>query len=103
MEVQNAINPQYKFPQNLKIIFMQKSTNKSTNCKLNNAKNKLHTAVGGQHRTQGSIKKYNFEYIHTFEQLGVRSSAKVSLHITGFSQGMWLYSSLKCVPEMPKA
>lgn len=63
-----------------------------------------YSSRGTQHRTQGSIKKYNFEHIHTFEQLRASSSAKVSLHNTArFSQGMWLCSSLKYLPEMPKA
>lgn len=63
-----------------------------------------YSSRGTQHRTRGSITKYNFEYITTFEQLRARSSAKVSLHNkTRFSQGMWLYSSLKYLPEMPKA
>lgn len=63
-----------------------------------------YSSRGTQHRTQGRIKKYYFEYIHTFEQLRARSLAKVSLHnITRFSQGMWIYSSLKNLPEMPKA
>lgn len=63
-----------------------------------------YSSRGTEHRTQCSTKKYSFEYIHAFEQLRARSSAKVSLHnITRFSQGMWLYSSLKYLPEMPKA
>lgn len=63
-----------------------------------------YSSRGTQHRTQGSIKKYNFEHIHTFEQLRARSSAKVGLHnTTRLSQGMWLYSSLMYLPEMPKA
>lgn len=98
LEVQNAKNSQYKLPQNLKIIFMLKFTNK---LQIKQCKELITYSSRG---TQSSIKKYNFEYIHTLEELGARSSAKVSLHnITRFSQGMWLYSSLKCLPEMPKA
>lgn len=81
---------------------MLKSTNK---LQMKQCKELItHSSRWTQHRTQGSIKKYNFEYINTFEQLRARSSAKVSLHnIIRFSQGMWLYSSLKYLPEMPKA
>lgn len=81
---------------------MLKSTNK---LQIKQCKELItYSSRGTQHRTQGSIKKYNFEYINTFEQLRAKSSAKVSLHnITRFSQGMWFYSSLKYLPEMPKA
>lgn len=81
---------------------MLKSTNK---LQIKQCKELItYSSRGTQHRTQGSIKEYSFEHIHTFEQLRARSLAKVSLHnITRFSQGMWLYYSLKYLPEMPKA
>lgn len=59
---------------------MLKSTNK---LQIKQCKELItYSSRGTQHRTQGSIKKYNFEHIHTFEQLRARSSAKVSLHNT---------------------